>query len=289
MKFSILIPTYKRKDQLQVALEWLAKQPGLDQGEVVVGIDGSTDGTQEFLEGLKSSYPAPLTWFWQENQGRAVIRNRLIEAAEGEILIFIQDDILVKEGWLKAHLNMHEKREGAVVGHITWYPERGVSPYMKWLESGGHMLDFRSLKDGEPTDYWHFYMGNLSIPRQLLGDLRFDESLKLYGWEDIVLGYQVVSGGKKLYYCSSAAVYHDDEYREEDFQKYMEQVGESAVTAQSLVPDAGIVPAGWKRGIFWLLITLGKVFWFVLPQHARWYLQMKTWFLQAVSRAEKRS
>src|SRR5690606_14330051 len=196
--FSILIPTYNRKEKLQVVLDHVRTQPGIEQGEVIVGVDGSSDGTMELLTGLSASYPCPLSFFQIPNSGRAVIRNRLLDRASGEILIFIQDDIVVSEKWLESHLQFHRQKQGALVGLVTWYPEATISPYMKWLENGGHLLDFSTVRNGQEWDFWHFYMGNISFPRSFVASLRFEEGIPSYGWEDILYGYEFVSRGGKV-------------------------------------------------------------------------------------------
>lgn len=273
-----------------MVLEHLARQPGVEKGEIIVGIDGSTDGTEEWLgkeykerndrkdrkDGMQN-----LSWFRIENSGRAVIRNRLLEKAKGEIVLFIQDDIIVTDGWLQAHLDFHQKKSGALVGHMTWYPETPVSPYMKWLENGGHMLDFSGFQEGDEMDFWHFYMGNISIPRKLVNPIRFQESVPSYGWEDILFGYEFVSQGNQVYYSSSALAYHWDEYREQDLKEYMQKVGRSAVWAENKYPGIGIIPPLWKKMIFRSMILGGAVFRPFLSQEARWYLDMKKWFLTA--------
>ena len=124
-------------------------------------------------------------------------------------------------------------------------------------------------------------MGNISIPRQLLADLRFDEDLKSYGWEDIIFGYEFVKRGNKVYYSSSAKAFHWHQYQEKDFQSYIEQVGKSAILAEKKYPGVGFLPPLWKKLLFSLMITLGKIFRPLLSQRMKWYLDMKGWFLGA--------
>jgi len=290
-RFSILIPTYNRLQKLQSVLHALSMQEGVGEGEVIVGVDGSEDGTEEWLggEGWKGSKGNKgnneirnLSWFRIENSGRAVIRNRLLERAKGEIVIFIQDDIVVTEGWLQAHLAAHELFTGAVIGHVTWYPQMEVTPYMRWLEQGGHLLDFGSLRDGQETDFWHFYMGNISIDRGLLEGLRFDETSPTYGWEDIVFGYEFVRRGGRVSYCEAALAYHWDDYREEDLETYMMKVAESAVWAEERYPGLGFVPSLWKKAVFRTIILSSRPVWRWLPQELRWYVSMKKYFLKSI-------
>jgi glycosyltransferase involved in cell wall biosynthesis len=282
LKFSVLIPTYQRREKLAKMLDLVAQQTGLSDGEVIVGVDGSTDGTLEYLQKRSLDYPCPLHFFRIENSGRSVIRNQLIDRAKGDILIFIQDDIMVRQSWLESHLHAHQDYVGAVIGHVTWYPKQNISAYMEWLENGGHMLDFSSLRDGHETDFWHFYMGNLSVPRNLIKSLRFDETLPCYGWEDILFGLAFVREGNKVYYKASASAFHWDEYLEENLGEYMQKVGRSAVVAEQKYPGTGFLPPTWKRFIFKMMIFLTRPIFFLLPQRWRWYVEMKREFLVAV-------
>ncbi|MDP2691979.1 MAG: glycosyltransferase family A protein [bacterium] len=277
--FSVLIPTYNRCDKLQKVLETLFRQEGIEVGEVIVGVDGSTDSTLEMLQDLNPL--VSFSFFRIANSGRSVIRNRLLDAARGDLILFIQDDILVDQGWLQAHLAAQRKREGAVVGHVTWYPGMEISEYMKWLENGGHMLRFGDLRDGDQIDFWRFYMGNISFPRNFLGGQRFDETIRSYGWEDIVFGHEFERLGHPIFYSAGARAFHWDEYREEDLRAYMQQVGESAFLAEQRCPGVGFVPPLWKKMVFYFLIGAGRVTRPLLPQRWRWYLDMKRWFLEA--------
>lgn len=280
--FSILIPTYNRVEKLKIVLDHLEQQKEILEGEVIVGIDGSQDGTEAYVKERQKTFPGTLRSFFIQNSGRAVIRNRLIDQAKGDVLLFIQDDIIVSENWLNEHLEFHKKKQGALVGFMTWYAKAPITPYMEWLEKGGHMLRFGDLQDGQKTDYWHFYMGNLSVPRGLLGDLRFDENFKEYGWEDIVLGYLFTKSGNSVYYSLSAKAFHWDEYKEENLREYMEKVGRSAVVVEQKYPGMNCVPHGLKLFIQKTVVAVGRIFLVLLPQRWKWYTCMKHSFLSAV-------
>ena len=89
---SVVIPTYQRRASLLRALAALSTQtiPPAEY-EVVVAIDGSTDGTA----GAVRSFPAPyrLRALEQPNRGRAAARNAGIGAAAGELIVFLDDDM----------------------------------------------------------------------------------------------------------------------------------------------------------------------------------------------------
>ncbi len=87
-KVSVIIPTYNRASMVCEAIDSVLAQTYPDF-EVVVVDDGSTDGTGEVL---RARYGDRIRYFYQENQGRAVARNRGIRASTGEYLIFLDSD-----------------------------------------------------------------------------------------------------------------------------------------------------------------------------------------------------
>src|SRR5579871_5778539 len=94
MKLSVVVPTYNRKDSLRRTLDGLAKQtyPFADF-EVVVVSDGSTDGTTEMLADYVKTAPYSLRSVLQANGGPSKARNRGIQEAQHEVIVFLDDDV----------------------------------------------------------------------------------------------------------------------------------------------------------------------------------------------------
>lgn len=87
---SICVPTYNRKQFLKAALDSIYMQTYRDY-EVVVVDDGSTDGTEMFVQSLS----LPLRYIRQPNQGATGAKNTLISEARGRYIMFLDsDDIL---------------------------------------------------------------------------------------------------------------------------------------------------------------------------------------------------
>jgi glycosyltransferase involved in cell wall biosynthesis len=101
--FSVIIPTYNRKDLLKRALESVWTQSFTDY-EVIVVDDGSTDGTIEMLEARKSGLTA-LKVIRQANAGPGAARNRGAKEATGDYLAFLDSDDL----WLSWTLETHAR------------------------------------------------------------------------------------------------------------------------------------------------------------------------------------
>jgi glycosyltransferase involved in cell wall biosynthesis len=93
-KVSVIIPTYNRAQMLCDAIDSALNQTFRNR-EVIVVDDGSTDETEDVL---RARYGDRIRYRYQENQGRAAARNRGIDMASGEYLVFLDSD-----DWLLPH------------------------------------------------------------------------------------------------------------------------------------------------------------------------------------------
>lgn len=99
MKFSVVIPAYNGEKYISETLDCLLNQTEKDI-EIVVINDGSTDSTQEIVESYAEKYPC-IVLYNQENAGVSAARNKGIELARGEYIIFIDSDDLISSNALE--------------------------------------------------------------------------------------------------------------------------------------------------------------------------------------------
>lgn len=93
---SIVICTYNGAKCIGQCLSQLTKQSSTADGfETIIVIDGSTDATAAIVQ----QYAAQVIQF-SRNRGRAASRNAGLAAADGDIVIFLDDDCVVEPGWL---------------------------------------------------------------------------------------------------------------------------------------------------------------------------------------------
>lgn len=86
--FSVIIPTYNRKDFLAIALRSVLEQ-NFEDFQVIVVDDGSTDETCEFVRSVKDPR---LVYFWHEHLGVSAMRNIGVRASQGEFICFLDSD-----------------------------------------------------------------------------------------------------------------------------------------------------------------------------------------------------
>jgi GT2 family glycosyltransferase len=182
LRASVIIPTYNRWAFLRQTLTSLNTQIlSPEQFEVIVGIDGSSDGTEEALGALRPSFS--LRWVSQPNRGIAAARNAAARQARHEVLIFLDDDQIASNGLVAAHLAAQSERPVVVQGLYplaSGYDRRGASlMYERAL--------FRALA---PLDVAHpttpyLWGAHISCRRETWARVGgFDESFREYGAED---------------------------------------------------------------------------------------------------------
>lgn len=243
ISLSVIIPTYNRVEALEKCLNALGSQVIDSDYEVLVIDDGSNDGTDRFIRSLQEYYPVPLKYWRQANMGPATARNRGIQNARGEILLFIGDDIIAAEpAFLKEHLTWHREnyREGevAVLGYTTWSSEITISPFMRWLENGGPQFSYKGLGHGSTLDARHFYTSNISLKKSFLGKDLFDERFPYAAYEDTELGYRLAQRGLKIVFNREALAYHYHQITLDSYCKRAFLAGRSAAILACIQPDA---------------------------------------------------
>lgn len=192
MRASIIIPTRNRRDSLRRCLTALGRQE-YPEFEIIVVSDGASDGTAEMVRGEFGD----VRFFQQAWLGQVVARNRGIEAATGDLLVFTDDDCLAPPGWLAAHAAHHaDPRVGAVGGPLvpvrpSFFDRVTIARYRREHE--------QLLRIGHITGWERLLTGNLSFRRDVLEQLGpFDEGFRSGSDADQVrricrAGYVVVS------------------------------------------------------------------------------------------------
>ena len=111
-KLSIVIPAYNRADLIGETTPLRYKSKTLTNFEVIIVDDGSTDGTKRVCEKFASedpriSYLAGDT----KNRGPGYCRNKAVQVAQGEFLIFLDSDDLFLPGALANRVNAIESND----------------------------------------------------------------------------------------------------------------------------------------------------------------------------------
>lgn len=124
---SVIIPTYNRLETLKRCLGSILSQ-SYEGLEVIIVDDCSKDATRSYLEGLTLKYSFIKLVFNEENYGVNYTRNRGIELATKEYILFLDsDDELVKGALLKIHNCLKKYKEVSHFLFLISYREKEFS------------------------------------------------------------------------------------------------------------------------------------------------------------------
>ena len=203
MNVSIVIPTYNRKPILIKCLHALENQKLnklIDSYEIIVVDDGSTDGTTEWIKENQKNLPH-VVLYEQEHGGPALGRNLGVLKSTGDVIIFIDSDLVVVDNF--------------IINHVSKLNKYWIKKNKKCFTYGSviNTSNFQNplSEDSKITDisFAYFATGNVAISKELLLDVGlFDTSFSLYGWEDLELGERLKKIGVKLIKCPDAKGFH---------------------------------------------------------------------------------
>jgi glycosyltransferase involved in cell wall biosynthesis len=226
MKATVVIPTYNRAVRLAELLRCMETQ-GEALARVVVCDDGSSDDTASVVRSFVGRLP--VVYAHQENRGfrAGQARNMGIARAVGEVIIFVDDDVLVAPDFTAQHLAVHAGGERRTVGvgyrnrafdfpreQPTWEDivRAEADDRIDELGADGHGLHAHA------TPWFFVYSCNFSITRggTEASCPRFDDAFVGWGMEDIELGYRLHRTGYDIVPAPRAGVLHIEDPRPRD-------------------------------------------------------------------------
>jgi peptidoglycan/xylan/chitin deacetylase (PgdA/CDA1 family)/GT2 family glycosyltransferase len=208
LKLSVVMSTYNRRDALvSRTLPAIFNQDfPPDEYEVIVIVDGSTDGTGTALRQLRP--PCALRIIEQPNRGPSAARNTALGMAQSDLVIFIDDDIVCSPDIFRRHVKAHMGQDPVVVyGSISLAPGKPASILAyaneSWFQKYNSHLDTQGGLNW-PDDT--FLISNSSLPRSLLLACGgFDENMPAK--EDYELGLRLWKMGVRFLYLPGAVAY----------------------------------------------------------------------------------
>lgn len=220
MKATVIIPTYKRAEGLRALLTTLTHQRGDTLVRVVVCDDGSPDHTEAVATSFVGKLP--LIYRRQDDQGfrAGQARNMGIDDAIGDVVIFVDDDVLVAEDFVESHIAAHRNE--------TPTPTLAIGFRYRTFDRPALPITSADILPGVPDDRvavlgasgealprherpWIFvYSCNLSVrlTPELRDVVRFHSGFLGWGIEDTEFGYRLMHSGYRVIAAPSANVLH---------------------------------------------------------------------------------
>jgi len=216
LSVTVLVPTYRRPDDLARCLSALLRQSRAPQ-QIVVVARADDEATHACLADHVTPRVLNVDVAIVEEGGQVAALNRGLEAATGDVIAITDDDAAPRSDWVEriAQAFADDPRLGALGGR-------------DWVHEGGRVLDGeraqvgKVLRSGRIIGNHHLGVGqarevdmlkgaNMSYRRTAIGALRFDRRLRGTGAQthnDMAFSMSVKRAGWTLVYDPHVAVDH---------------------------------------------------------------------------------
>ena len=204
MKLSIIIPVYNTEQTLGRCINSVL-QSSLNNFEIILINDGSTDNSANICESYKNNYPQQIQVIHQKNQGLSAARNAGLDISKGQYVTFIDSDDYISKD-LYCHL-----LEQLNVNHNIDLLEYSL---VKEAQNNTEILfNFKDSIYRNYRSYWikthaytHAFAWNKIYNRDLFKDLRYPIGKK---FEDVWLLPRIIQKCQTIA-TTSCGYYHYD-------------------------------------------------------------------------------
>lgn len=209
VKVSIIVPVYNAEKYLEQCMDSLISQT-LEETEIILTDDGSTDSTPAILKRYKDKFPDKITVLRTENKGVSSARNTALKIAAGEYIQFVDADDYISQDMSRKLYEAAKEQECDIVicDRFDVYEKDGVTEERRG--ENPHKLDmtgesFTPCAGGEAYINISPYPWDKLIKRELIKDLEFPEGIR---FEDLVYVYTACALAKKAVWVKEPLYYY---------------------------------------------------------------------------------
>ncbi|HLX38184.1 MAG TPA: glycosyltransferase [Candidatus Binataceae bacterium] len=219
---TIAIPTHNRARDLRDTLSSivaLAIPEGVAVDCIVIDNASSDDTPRAVEDAAHSAPPFPIRYVFESRQGSSFARNRAVDEAVGDFIVFIDDDATADREWLRAILSALETRGldaacGVVLPRWSTPPPPWLGSRL-WVKLAVHdraAIETATASQIETLD--NYFSANVGFRRDAFERFgRFREDIGVVGnnpmsGEDTELFARILAHGGKMGFVRDAIVHH---------------------------------------------------------------------------------
>lgn len=215
---SVIVSIYEQRQTLEWLLSRLAEQDASHPWELLLCDDGSSVDVQGVIRRWAGRIKGEVRYIWQRDDGFRLSRSRNngIRCAEGDLLLFLDADVIVRSDFLSQHFDAHTGANEIVCGPVV--PK--ATPAIASLSDVAAAIADLLVQDSPSVKVQRSWFesehpwvacpgGNMSMPRN--PEVLFDQGFLEWGSEDRELAYRLVhEHAYRIRYNEAAPAFHLD-------------------------------------------------------------------------------
>ncbi len=279
---TVIIACYEHTDYFEKILYSL-KQQYDSKFEIILVDDGSSSTAISKYQKLLQACNIPSKLIWQPNRGFRVAksRNNGIKQSLGDILIFLDGDMIPSQSFIKKHVSFHKNNSKKVLaGNRKLLSEKNFLTLKLNRNFFSNLYRYSKPFRGEESfrlqvaklnkHTWRLgFTCNLSVKRASI--LFFDENIaNKFGHEDLELMYRLHQDGCKFIYKNNLLAYHIG------YKKPGYAVHEGATNSEiinHMLTSLYVVTKHSEEPFMWAFLDCTR--YFHLNKNGQWYFSLK--------------
>jgi len=199
MKISVIVPVYNASKYINRCIDSILNQ-NYKNIEIIVVDDGSTDNTLEKLKKYKD-----LIIVKQKNSGVSVARNKGLEKANGDYILFIDSDDYIDRKYISSLVNAALKTNSDIIETPLLFEALLKNKKRFYTEYKYKEVMIDNFNSYYNSDNKLRYVIGVLYKKDVIGDIKFHEDIRCY--EDGIFNLEVKLKTNR-YYLFNKPMYH---------------------------------------------------------------------------------
>ncbi len=242
IQLSVVCNTFNAVNRIEAFISAYLQQKTTFNWELIIVDDGSTDDTLKKCTKFQSD--KRLKIISGEHVGPSEAKNQGINAAKGEVIVLVGDDILPVGNFLQTHWLSHTmdypELTAIIVGHTEWAPYlRNDLLHEFMTKSDGLQFAYEHIRNHNLIDYRFVYTSNVSFKKALIRKTKqyFNVTFQKVGYEDTEWAYRLQRSGATIRYNRKIEALHYHKYSLKKLIQRQKNIGSNSWLTSSLCPE----------------------------------------------------
>jgi glycosyltransferase involved in cell wall biosynthesis len=218
---TLAVPTHNRSALLLATLESIAalELPAGFEAECLIIDNNSSDDTAAVAERFAAAAPLPTRRIFEPRQGSSYARNRAVDEARGDLILFIDDDAIAEPRWAIELIAALEQRAldavcGMVIARWSAPPPPWFGPSLQIKLAVHNVPELLAAPPQQRDSIHNYFSANVGFRRETFTRFgRFREELGVVGrnpmsGEDTELFERIMRNGGAMGFAANARVCH---------------------------------------------------------------------------------